>query len=101
MTTSELDLLRQQFTECWNPPAGAKDAHDLNVEIRIQVNQDATVRSARITSQDRMGDPFYRAAAESALRAVLNPHCSPLRVPPDKYDLWKDITLTFNPKDLL
>lgn len=101
MTTSELDLLRQQFSECWNPPAGAKDAHDLNVDIRIQVNPDGTVRDARITSTDQMGDPFYRSAAESALRAVLNPHCSPLKVPPGKYDLWKDITLTFNPKDLL
>jgi hypothetical protein len=101
MTTSELDLLRQQFSDCWNPPAGAKDAHDLNVDIRIQVNPDATVRSAQIISRDRMSDPFYRAAAESALRAVLSPHCSPLKVPPDKYDLWKDITLTFNPKDML
>jgi hypothetical protein len=48
-----------------------------------------------------MSDPFYRAAAESALRAVLNPQCSPLKLPPDKYEQWKILELTFNPKDLL
>ena len=46
-------------------------------------------------------DSFFRAAAESALRAVKNPNCSPLKVPLDKYDEWKTMTLTFNPKDLL
>jgi hypothetical protein len=48
-----------------------------------------------------MGDPFYRSAAESALRAVLNPQCSPLKLPPEKFDQWKTLELTFNPKDLL
>ncbi len=65
------------------------------------MNPDATVREAHIISTDRMGDPFYRAAAESALRAVRNPDCSPLKLPADKFDQWQTMTLTFNPKDLL
>src|SRR5215470_15810418 len=101
LTTSEIDLVRQQIERCWNPPAGAKEAHDLIVDISAEVGPDGRVLTAQITSMARMGDPFYRAAAESALRAVLNPNCSPLKLPPEKYEQWRNLSLTFNPKDLL
>ncbi|MBI3113435.1 MAG: cell envelope integrity protein TolA, partial [Rhodospirillales bacterium] len=82
-------------------PAGAKDAQDLNIEIRVVMNPDATVREARIQDQRRLqGDPFFRAAAESALRAVLNPRCNPLKLPPDKYQQWQTMTLNFDPRDM-
>jgi hypothetical protein len=101
LTTSEIDVVKAQIERCWNPPAGAKEAHDLIVEIEATVAQDGRVITAQITSTGRMSDPFYRAAAESALRAVLNPQCLPLKLPADKYEQWKTLDLTFNPKDLL
>jgi outer membrane biosynthesis protein TonB len=101
LTTSEIDVVKQQIEHCWSPSAAAKEAHDLVVDITAQVAEDGRVVSAQITSTGRMSDPFYRAAAESALRAVLNPQCSPLKLPPDKYEQWKILELTFNPKDLL
>lgn len=101
LTTSELDLVTRQIEECWSPPAAAKGAHDLIVEVTAEVAQDGHVVSAQVTSTTRMGDPFYKAAAESAVRAVLNPRCQPLKLPPEKYEQWKTINMTFNPKDLL
>lgn len=101
LTTSEIDVVKQQIEHCWSPSAAAKEAHDLIVDITAEVAEDGRVVSAQITSTARMGDPFYRAAAESALRAVLNPQCSPLKLPPEKYQQWKILNLTFNPKDLL
>ena len=101
LTTSEIDLVKQQIQRCWNPPAGARQAHDLIVDISAEVGPDGRVLTAQITSTGRMSDPFYRAAAESALRAVLNPSCSPLKLPPEKYAQWRNLSLTFNPKDLL
>ncbi len=100
LSTSELDLVRQQLYECWNVPAGARDAQDLVVVVRLAMNSDATVRDAQILTTSRMSDPFYRAAAESARRAVLSPHCSPLKLPLEKYDQWQTFTVTFDPKDL-
>lgn len=101
LTISEVDLVRQQIARCWNLPAGAKDADGLIVEIHTVMNPDGTVREARIIDQARMqGDALFRSAAESALRAVLNPRCSPLRLPPEKYDQWKSMTLNFNPKEM-
>jgi hypothetical protein len=100
LSISELDLVRQQIEQCWNVPAGARDAHDLRPEYRVYMNPDGTVRSATLLNPERLSDPFFRAAAESAMRALLNPNCQPLKLPPQKYDLWQVFTITFNPKDV-
>jgi hypothetical protein len=93
-------LVRQQIARCWNLPAGAKDAENLIIEIKVGMNPDGTVREARIANQSRMSDGFFRAAAESALRAVLNPRCQPFKLPSEKYNIWQTMILTFNPKEM-
>ena len=100
LTASELDLVREQIARCWNINAGARDAKDLVVEIRASVQPDGTVTQATIVDQGRMNDPVWRAAAESARRAFFNPMCTPLKLPPDKYDTWKDLDVDFSPKDI-
>ena len=102
LTISELDAIRRQIEACWSIPAGARDAENLIVDIAVVMNPDGTVQSAEIVDRSRLtGDPFFRAAAESALRAVLHPRCSPLRLPPQKYQQWRKFTLSFNPKELI
>src|SRR5262249_43452936 len=87
---------------CWNVPAGARDARDLVVEIRVVVDHDGIVQQATIVDQSRLGsDPFFRAAAESARRAFFNPQCRPLPLPAEKYAIWKDLVVVFSPKDIL
>jgi hypothetical protein len=100
LTISQIDYVRQQIARCWNLPAGAKDAENLIIEIKVGMNPDGTVREARIHNQARMSDGFFRAAAESALRAVINPRCQPFKLPSDKYSIWQTMTLTFNPKEM-
>jgi hypothetical protein len=102
MTISELDAVARQFLKCWNVPAGARDAENLLVEISVQANPDGTIRQAQILNQGRMrNNSFYRTAAESALRAVLNPICSPLKLPLEKYERWKLMRLKFDPRAML
>jgi hypothetical protein len=102
LSASEVDMIREQISRCWNIPAGARDVKDLVVEIRVEVLPDGTVQQATIVDQARANaDPFFRAAAESARRAFFNPLCRPLRLPPDKYDVWKDMVVDFSPKDVL
>jgi outer membrane biosynthesis protein TonB len=101
LSASEIDMVREQISHCWNVPAGARDAKDLVVEIRVVVDPDGNVRQATIVDQGRgAGDPFFRAAAESARRAFFNPECRPLHLPPGKYDIWRDMVVDFSPKDL-
>jgi outer membrane biosynthesis protein TonB len=102
LTISEEDALRRQISSCWNAPVGARDIENLIVELIIDVNPDRTVLNAEIVDKSRAAsDPFFRAAAESAMRAVRNPKCSPLELPADKYDQWKRIDFTFDPRDMI
>ena len=101
ITISEIDLVRRQIAQCWNLQAGAKEAENLIIEISVAMNPDGTVRHARIQNKDRVaGDPFFRAAAESALRAVLNPRCQPFKLPRDRYARWQTMALIFDPKEM-
>ncbi|HVY13428.1 MAG TPA: hypothetical protein VHB73_07690 [Alphaproteobacteria bacterium] len=101
LSLSEEDALRRQLAQCWNVPVGARDVQNMTVDIYISINADRTVREAVVVDQARMAsDPFFRTLAESALRALYNPHCSPLALPPEKYQQWKDTVMTFNPKDM-
>ena len=102
VTMSEIDVLRQQIAGCWNIAAGARQAEALSVEIEMRMNPDATVQTAQVVDGTRMNsDPFFRAAAESALRALSHPDCIPLKLPVGKYEVWKSFTFNFDPKNML
>ncbi|MEE8445038.1 MAG: cell envelope integrity protein TolA [Alphaproteobacteria bacterium] len=92
-------MVLNRVMQCWSIPAGAKDAQEMQIVIRIQLNPDGSLRGApRIIDQDRMGGNLaYRAVAESARRALLNPDCSPIKLPIEHYQIWKDIVLNFEP----
>ena len=104
MSMTELDAIRSQIAKCWNVPAGAKDAHELRVTVRVQLALDGSVTLVEIGSDSKSrynsGDTFYRAAVDSAMRAVRQ--CSPLKnLPADKYQTWRDMEMTFDPKEML
>jgi len=96
-----IDAIRHQIQQCWSVPAGARDAENLIVRIKVFLNSDGSLAKApEIIGADQSDDPFYRAAAESARRAVLK--CAPLKnLPADKYSRWRELTLTFNPREML
>ena len=101
MSMSEMDALRGQLEACWNIPIGAKEAEDLNIEILMTIGPDRILREAHVVDSARYNnDSFFRAAADSALRAVRSPLCSPFELPPDKYNQWKEITVNFNPSEM-
>ena len=102
LTISEEDAIRRHFEKCWNIPSGAREAGNLAAEIKVRFNKEGNVLDARILDINRMKrDRYFRTAAESALRAVLNPRCRNAPLPIDKYDKWKNITLNFDPKNVI
>ena len=96
MTISEIDLLRQQLHSCLNLNVGVANLKEIKPVIFIEVNPDRTVKSALVVNKEKLNDPSFRTAAEAAMRAVNNPDCSPLLLPEDKYDQWKEINFTFD-----
>jgi hypothetical protein len=43
-------------------------------------------------------DGYFRSAAENAKRAINQ--CSPFQLPPRKYNVWRQLTLRFDPREM-
>jgi colicin import membrane protein len=97
LSQSEIDALRAQIQACWNPPVGAENAQDLVVRVRVQFRTDGTL-SAEPALMNRGSSPYFQVAAESAMRAVRR--CQPYTLPAAKYDIWRDVEVTFDPRDM-
>jgi outer membrane biosynthesis protein TonB len=100
LSTSELDAVREQLSRCYILPGsgGSRDLRNLTPTFRLVMNPDATVQTATLLDPpDRLSDPFFRAAADAARRALSNSQCSPLKLPPQKYDQWRTFSITFAP----
>ena len=101
LTATQIDLIRQTIRKCWHFPAGLRNAEDLVVDIKMELDQAGNVTKAEIVDLNRMAsDADFRTAAENAYRAVLDPNCNPLPLPKEKYDEWKELELSSNPKDM-
>ena len=99
LSISEIDLLRQQLSSCWNAPAGAVIVPGMVVKISAKVLQNMKVSTSSVRIVDTniaKTNPFYGPITDSAMRTLLNPQCTPLKLPKDKYNLWKNLTITFD-----
>jgi hypothetical protein len=98
------DALLAQMRECWNVPVGAPNPEQLIVQVRVFLLPDGGLaRSPQLEAATRSamgGSPYMRTAAEAALRAVNV--CAPYkRLPPDRYDSWREIVMTFDPSKMI
>ena len=100
LTLSEVDAFRAQMRRCWSPPAGAREAENLVVNVRLSLTPSGTISAGPVVvNRAQLGDPFFRAAAESVLRAIRR--CQPFSMPVEKYQAWRNIELTFDPHRML
>jgi hypothetical protein len=99
-TMDLIDALRNAITPCWNPPVGAPHPERLVVSFELFLNLDGSVaRPPQLTGSAMSSDPFVTAAAEAARRAIYT--CAPYKLPADKYNLWRDITIDFDPRKMV
>lgn len=93
-------MITDQLRQCWSPPLGVRDAKNLSIQVDIDISKDGTMKF--VGYENESNDPVYQAAAISARNAVLDPECNPLKQlpPPEKYNIWKEMTITFDPKKL-
>jgi outer membrane biosynthesis protein TonB len=88
--------ISRQITPCWNIPVAAQGIGGLRAELNIVMAADGSVQSVVPMDAARMSsDPVFRAFAESAVRAVRA--CSPLKLPPESYQVWRNIIFNFDP----
>jgi len=102
MTMDLSDALKNQIAQCWNPPVGAPHPEQLIPTFRLFLGPDGSVQQAPQLAADSAAqaasDPFMRAAVDAARRAIYT--CAPYKLPADKYNVWRDITVDFDPRKM-
>lgn len=98
LSQSELDAMRARLASLWNVQPGIEHPEELFVTVRIHLGPDK-----RLTQPPQVvstgSSPRYQAAAEAAVRAVLQgqPY-NMLR--PETFDQWKFMDIDFDPKSM-
>jgi len=102
LSATEEDAVRRTIAPCWNIDPGALNYKSMQVELKLTLSPDGIVTGAEVTDRGRYySDSEFRAAADSARRAVLNDRCHKLPLPPDQYASWQTTYLTFDPQQIL
>jgi hypothetical protein len=102
LTQGEKDGLKFAITQCWNVPAGLRDAQDLQVVVGAELAADGAVISGsiRLLEPNPLPDPRYQQAFEAGRRALIR--CSPYTdLPREKFGQWRNIEVVFNPEGMV
>ena len=78
----------------WKPVSNSPP--NMIVKFHLRLNADGKLAEPPIVT-NQTDDPAFRGAAENAVKAVRA--CEPFKLPKDRYELWKDMVLSFNPRD--
>ena len=97
MSVNEIDALRARIAQCWSPPPGGLGADAIIVKLRLKLNEDGSLIGYPSIANSG-SSPFFQAAADSAVRAVFQ--CQPYALPGEKYAVWRDMILTFDPRQM-
>lgn len=101
LTMSWVGALQARIKQCWNVPAGVRDAEAIEIRVYFELRKDGTVASMpRLLAV--AGPPVTSgpAIAESAIRAIQQ--CQPYSfLPQAEYaGGWDRLDITFSSKDL-
>lgn len=96
LSQTDIDRLKNHIGKCWKTFYGASEIVT-TIPISINTNIDGTVNSTKIVDiSSYKKDPFYRATADTARRAVLE--CSPLPIPKKKWKkFFENFIFEFDP----
>lgn len=98
LSQSELDALRARLMALWNPPIGIKDPQDYVIRIRIRLGRNGRLIAPPQVITSGHGQ-LFDSARDSAVRAVFRGQPFDM-LKPEHYNVWKDIEVTFDPRDM-
>jgi hypothetical protein len=84
---------------CWTYDPGALGVDQMQVLLTVTTDAAGVARLAEVAGADqgRLSDPVFRAFAERARRAVLDPHCADLPLPRNMLGRTNVLTFRFRP----
>lgn len=101
LTASEKDGLRLTVQKCWVVDVGSQAANVI-VTVSISMNSDGTViaNSLRLKNSQGGSEGAVEAAFQAARRAILRCQKKSYDLPEEKYDHWREIEFTFDPRKM-
>ena len=99
LTGAQRGAIGDHVRECWSYDAGAQGASQFRVLLDVVTDGGGTVHDAHVSGSDvgRLGDPVFRAYAERAVRAVLDPRCATLPLPQTMLGQNRSFVFRFSP----
>ncbi|ANT48775.1 TonB family protein [Mesorhizobium amorphae] len=97
LSKSEQGALESQLGGCWTLPVGLEGSENFVVVVRFNLDTSGKL-DGRPSVEQSSGN---RQFDESAVRAVQKCDMAGLQVPAGKQDIWSDIRVTFDPREML
>ncbi len=100
LTAGEKDALRVAVSNCWNVGSLSTEALGTTVVVTVKMNRDGRPEpgSIRMVSSSGGSSAAAQQAFGAARRAIIRCGANGYKLPPDKYERWRDIEMTFNPE---
>ncbi len=98
LSQGEKDGFRVAVEQCWNRGSLSTEASRTTVSVQFSMAPDGTVEkgSLRMIGHDGGSDAAAKQAYEAARRAILMCEKGGYKLPPEKYNRWKDVIIDFN-----
>ncbi|MCV2447657.1 protein TolA [Paracoccus sp. DMF] len=98
LSQGEKDGFRVAVEQCWNRGSLSTEASRTTVSVQFAMAPDGTVEkgSLRMIGHDGGSDAAAKQAYEAARRAILMCEKGGYKLPPEKYNRWKDVIIDFN-----
>jgi len=97
LSRSEEGALRDQLAGCWSFPAGIEATQDLVAVIAFNLNASGKLDGQPVVEKSSGN----RQVDESAVRAIQKCNMAGLQVPAGKQDVWAQVKVTFDPREML
>lgn len=98
LSQGEKDGFRVAVEQCWNRGSLSTEASRTTVSVQFAMAPDGSVEkgSLRMIGHDGGSDAAAKQAYEAARRAILMCERGGYKLPPEKYNRWKDVIIDFN-----
>jgi len=100
LTLAQRGAIGDAVRRCWSTDPGMLDLDKMQVLLTVTTDAGGVVRRAAVAQDDigrLSGDPRLRVFSERAVRAVLDPMCANLPLPPNMLGQTREFTFRFRP----
>ncbi len=102
LSPSQADALRLAIQQCWNVGALSTDALMVTVTVGFTMTPSAMPEagSIRVIAASGGTEAAVAQAFETARRAIIRCAGDGYGLPPEQFEAWRDIEITFNPEGM-